>query len=72
MSEEIGLAIEHYIEEQLRKALERRNPNHPALKKIYCSTYEAQRAYLEGIREEMLKEMENKKEGGIKRNEKEA
>jgi len=44
----------------LRKALERRNPNHPALKKIYCSTYEAQRAYLEALKEEMEKEMEKK------------
>jgi len=49
---------EHYIEEELRKTLERLNPNHPALKRIYSSTYEAQRSYLEGIKEEMRKRNE--------------
>lgn len=44
----------HQEEERARKQLEKINPNNPALKYLYSSTYEACKAYWKAIMDERV------------------
>jgi len=41
----------HQEENRARKILEEKHPDHPVLKKIYSSTYEACKAYWKALEE---------------------
>jgi hypothetical protein len=44
----------HLYEEELRQKIKGKNPKHPILKKVFCSTWEAIDQYEKVLMEELL------------------